>query len=117
MTALKRRIVDLSDGRYWALYGLRGVVEFNVQDYATEGTRDVDSRAFVGMHSPRPREHDEGPCAARCPFLEGACHVEMSDAGAVLIAGEWEDAGFDDEVIWHWLTDFHNDPRTWGDAA
>lgn len=112
MSALKRRVVDLEDGRYWALYGVRGVVEFNVAEFAQYGTRDVESRAFVGMHSPRPRE-DAEQHAASCPFLEGACYVEMSDAGAVLIAGEWEDASFDDEVIWRWLADFQDDPRTW----
>jgi hypothetical protein len=102
MPVLKRRIVDLEDGRYWALYGLHGVVEFNVQDFAEYGHRDVDSRAAVGMHSPRPQRDEQYPCVA-CPFLEGACFVEMSDAGGVHIAIEWEEGGFDDEVIWRWL--------------
>ena len=106
MNGLKRRVVDLSDGRYWALYGLRGVVEFNVQDFAEYGTRDVDSRAFVGMHSPQPQRDEQYPCVA-CPFLEGPCYVEMSDAGGEWIAGEWEDAGFDDEAIWRWLADYY----------
>lgn len=116
MNGLKRRVVDLPDGRYWALYGLAGVVEFNVQDYATYGHRDVDSRAAVGLHSPSPRDDDQYPCVG-CPFLEGACYVEMSDAGGVFIAGEWEEAGFDDEVIWRWLAEYYDDPRTWGEVA
>lgn len=109
MSNLKRRIVDLPDGRYWALYGLRGVVEFNVMDFAEYGTRDVDSRAFVGMHSPRPHEHDQGPCGSPCPFLEGPCHVEISDAGGEFIAGFWEESGFNDEVIWRWLADYYDE--------
>jgi hypothetical protein len=109
VTILKRRILDLADGRYWALYGMCGVVEFNVQDFAESGTRDIESRAFVGIHAPKPHPHDQGPCAAACPFLEGPCFIEMSDAGAVHIAGEWEEAGFDDEVIWRWLAEYHAD--------
>ena len=106
MTSLKRRIVDLPDGRYWALYGMRGVVEFNIQDFAEYGTRDVDSRAAVAMHSLRPMRHAGEPSTG-CPFLESACHVEMSDSGGVFIAMEWEDAGFDDEVIWRWLAEYY----------
>lgn len=115
MTALKRRVVDLPDGRYWALYGLRGVVEFNVQDFAEYGYRDVDSRAAVGMHSPHPHRDDQGPCVA-CPFLEGACYVEMSDSGGVCIAEEWESAGFDDEAIWRWLAEYYDELPTGGAA-
>lgn len=113
---LKRYVVDLPDGRYWALYGLRGVVDFNVQDFAEYGTHDVDSRAFVGMHSPRPREHTEGPCGRPCPFLESACHFEVSDSGGEFIAGEWEEADFDDEVIWRWLADFYAEGLAGGAA-
>lgn len=116
MMSLKRRIVDLDDGRYWALYGPRGVVEFNVQEFAEYGHRDVDSRAAVGMHSPQTHRDDQGPCVA-CPFLEGACYVEMSDSGGVFIAGEWEVAGFDDEVIWRWLEEYYRDCLTGGEQA
>jgi hypothetical protein len=108
MPTLKRRIVDQADGRYWALYGRAGVVDFRVMDFAEYGTRDVDSRAAVGMHSPRPHEHAEYPCVG-CPFIEGACFVEMSDSGGVFIATEWESAGFDDEVIWRWLTTYYEE--------
>lgn len=105
MTALKRRIVDLPDGRYWALYGMRGVVEFNVQDFAEYGRRDVDSRAAMAMHAPRTWGNEH--LSHACPFLEGACFVWMSDGGGVFIAGKWEEAGFDDEVIWRWLAEYH----------
>jgi hypothetical protein len=115
VSAHKRRVVDLPGGRYWALYGLRGVVEFNVQDFAEYGHHDVDSRAAVGMHSPRPTHDGQRPCEG-CSFLEGACYVEMSDAGGVHIAEEWENAGFDDEIIWRWLTEYYDEPRTWAAA-
>lgn len=108
MSALKRRVLDLTDGRYWALYGPRGVVEFNVQDLDEDAYTHVEDRAFVGMHSPRPYEHDQGSCES-CPFLEGACYVEMSDSGGEFIACQWENAGFDDEVIWRWLEEYHDE--------
>src|SRR4051794_15738940 len=108
MPALKRRVVDQENDRHWALYGMRGVVEFGVMDFAEYGYRDLDARAAVGMHSLAPRSEHQNPCEG-CPFLEGACFVEMSDSGGVFIAAEWENAGFDDEVIWRWLTTWYEE--------
>lgn len=108
MTALKRRILDLNGDRHWALYGTHGVVEFGVMNYPEYGDRDLDARAAVGLHSLLRRSEHQAQCEG-CPFIEGACHVEMSDGGGVFIATEWECAGFDDEVIWRWLTTYYED--------
>lgn len=104
MTALKRRVVDLHDGRHWALYGQRGVVDWCL----LSGGRGFECHAAVGVHSPRPQWEDM-PVEDDCPFLEGDCYVDLSDSGGVHIGGEWEDAGFDDEVIWRWLTTWYEE--------
>jgi hypothetical protein len=104
MPELKRRVIEREDGRYWALYGQHGVVDWVL----LKGGNSLDCHGEVGMHSPRLQRDEQHPCVA-CPYLEGGCYVEMSDAGGIHIGGEWEDAGFDDEVIWRWLEDYYKE--------
>jgi hypothetical protein len=104
MPDLKRRILDQEDGRYWALYGLHGVVSWVLYG---DG-KSLDCHGPVHMHSPRPQRDEQYPCVA-CPFLEGDCYVEGSDPGGELIGEAWEDKGFDDEVIWYWLEEYYKE--------
>ena len=103
MTALKRRVVDLDDGRYWALYGQRGVISWCLYS----GGTSLDCHGPVTVHSPRPIPMTSLPMVLAdddCAFLEGDCFIDVSDSGGVHIGTEWETAGFDDEAIWRWLT-------------
>ena len=114
MTALKRRVVDLDDGRYWALYGQRGVISWCLY----KGGNSLDCHGPVCVHSPRPAAPVELPCVLAdddCPFLEGECYIDVSDSGGVWVGGAWEESGFDDEAIWRWLEEWYTD-RLAGDA-
>lgn len=104
MTALKRRIVDQEDGCYWVLYGPHGVISW----CRLNGEEGIASHDAVGVHSPRPQYDGHNP-TGDCPFLEGTCYVDMSDSGGVWIGSQWEEADFDDEVIWRWLQEWYRD--------
>lgn len=108
MNALKRRIVDLEDGRYWALYGQRGVISWCLY----KGGDSLDCHGPVTIHSPRPIPMTSLPAALAdddCAFLEGECYIDVSDSGGVFIGTEWETTDFDDEVIWWWLAEYYNE--------
>lgn len=99
MTALKRRVDDQEDGRYWLLYGTHGVMSWTLLSSGTHGP--------IAVHSPRPQfEFDDEP-SVDCPFLEGACYVDAGHLAGDRLGGAWEAAGRDDEVIWRELVEWY----------
>lgn len=113
MTALKRRVIDQEDGRYWALYGQHGVISWCLYN----GANSLDCHGPVCVHSPQPIVMDEVPCILAdddCAFLEGECFIDVSDSGGVFVGCQWEEASFDDEVIWRWLTEWYDERLTGG---
>lgn len=99
---LKQCVVDRNDGRHWAVYGRRGVVAWS---YQNDG--EIAGDDPVTIHSPEPGAHSTPD--DECPFLEGVCHVEVSDSGGTFVGGQWEEAGRDDQAVWRWLEEYYRD--------